>query len=113
MTLLPRPAKPAILLAVFVTLIALPVVWTQQAPWHGIAPALSHAGGSPDETLKPPSVPPGSSTGKSATLPHTNVGRDAFARPTVPDRGQALHVRSHSPAWLLYGRLYLTALLRF
>lgn len=113
MTLLPRPAKSAIILAALVTLIALPVVWTQQAPWHGIAPALSHAGGSPDETLKPPPPPTGSYSGKCAVAPRRDVGSNASARRVVPDSRAALHVQTHSPAWLLYGRLYLTALLRF
>ena len=109
MTLLPRLSKPAVLLAVLFTLLALPVVWTQQAPWHGIAPALSHAGGSPDETLKPPPTP----TGKAACL----------SRPTATDRvkasepagrsGLAVRARVPSPAWVLYGKVYLTVLLRF
>ena len=113
MTHLPRPSKLAIILATLVTLIALPVVWTQQAPWHGIAPALSHAGGSPDETLKPQPVPPGSSTGRCAVVPRRSVEVNASALRTVTNPGPAYHVRTQSPAWLLYGRLYLTALLRF
>ena len=109
MTLLPRPAKLAIFLAVLVTLVALPVVWTQQTPWHGIAPALSHAGGSPDETLNPSSTP----TGKCAAVPRLTSTEERPAHRAMFDARSMSRVRPESPAWLLYGRLYLTALLRF
>lgn len=113
MTHLPRTAKPAIFLALLVALVSLPVVWTQQAPWHGIAPALSHAGGapmggSPDETLKPASSP----TGKFVPRPRLNAPESASTERTVVGARSLHGVRAVNPAWLLYTRLYLTALLR-
>ena len=109
MTYLPRLSKPAVLLAVLFTLLALPVVWTQQAPWHGIAPALSHAGGSPDETLKPPPTP----TGKAAALSRPTATVRLKAYEPAGRAGVAVRVRAQGPAWVLYGKVYLSALLRF
>ncbi len=109
MTHLPRLSKPAVLLAVLFTLLALPVVWTQQAPWHGIAPALSHAGGSPDETLKPPPTP----TGKVAAFNRPTETYRVKANEPAGRAGLAVRVRAPSPAWVLYGKIYLSALLRF
>lgn len=109
MTHLPRLSKPAVLLAVLVTLLALPVVWTQQAPWHGIAPALSQAGGSPDETLKPPSAPPG----RAAMLTRPTATDRVKANQPAGRAGLAVRVRAQGPAWVLYGKIYLSALLRF
>ncbi len=109
MTHLPRPSKTAVLLAVLVTLLALPVVWTQQAPWHGIAPALSHAGGSPDETLKPPPAP----TGKVVLLPRPTSDQRVKTYQPAAHEGLAIRARANGPAWLLYGKVYLSALLRF
>lgn len=73
MRLLPRRALFAAIPAALLVLIALPFTWTDQAPWHGVAPTLSYAGGSPDETLNPPAYPPGTS-GHSA----------AIVRPDIP-----------------------------
>lgn len=109
MTLLPRLSKPAVLLAVLFTLLALPVVWTQQAPWHGIAPALSHAGGSPDETLKPPPSP----TGKVAALNRPTTTVRWKANEPAGRAGVAVRVRVPGAAWVLYGKVYLSVLLRF
>ncbi len=109
MTLLPRLAKPAVFLAVLITLLALPLVWTQQAPWHGIAPALSHAAGSPDETLKPPPSP----TGKVVALNRPTATYRGKADEPAGRAGLAVRVRVPSPAWVLYGKIYLSVLLRF
>ena len=113
MTLLPRTAKAAMTLAALITLVALPVIWTQQAPWHGIAPALSHAGGSPDETLGPTRSRSVTRAGNWAVQPRQVPGTDRASRGVPSGSPPGYHARTESPAWLLYGRLYLTALLRF
>ena len=113
MTLLPRSAKAVMILAALVTLVALPVVWTQQAPWHGIAPALSHAGGSPDETLGPTRTRSAIHAGKWAAAAQEESGTDRTSNLNPLSSPPTSHVRMESSAWLLYERLYLTALLRF
>jgi hypothetical protein len=113
MTLLPRSAKAVMILAALVTLVALPVVWTQQAPWHGIAPALSHAGGSPDETLGPRRTGSVIRDGKSALPTRPASGTVRATSLTPLGSPPTSHIRTESSAWLLYERLYLTALLRF
>jgi hypothetical protein len=109
MTLLPRRICPGLLLATLAIVIALPVTWTDQAPWNGPASALSYAGGSPDETLAPsPSPPQGSSITPKRTM----------SAPTRPGTsGQATRVTTWKDLgrvdWLLVWKFSLTSVLRF
>ncbi|HEY7727017.1 MAG TPA: hypothetical protein VID50_01020 [Candidatus Eisenbacteria bacterium] len=113
MRLLPRRAQRATFLAVLLVLISLPLTWTDRAPWHGIAPTLSRAGGSPDETLNPPPGPPGKPGHASAFLRSgvAATGHRAVVETTVV-RGGAAQALRHGD-WLLFWRVHLTSLLRF
>lgn len=103
MRLLPRPRLEAAILAALLVLIALPVTWTDRAPWHGMTPTLCHAAGSPDETLSPPPTP----TGKhGATL----------VRPDAPQSSGSLDtggLEGMTPdAWGVFLRVTLVSVLR-
>jgi hypothetical protein len=87
MRLLPRRPLPAVVLAALLLLIALPVTWTDHAPWHGIAPALSRAGGSPDETLHPDPYPAAGSR-HSVTIVRPEAERSDRAAVTAPAKGR-------------------------
>lgn len=59
MGLLPRVVRPAVGIAVVLTLISLPTLRTYRIPGSALSPTLAFAsGGSPDETLNPPPAPP-------------------------------------------------------
>jgi hypothetical protein len=106
MRLLPRRIQIVTTLATFLFLLALPVAWTDQAPWHGIAPSLSHAGGSPDETLNPPPTPP-RARGYSARW---TPSQQPVTRVEAP-RGFGID-QLRRGNWLLVLRLQLTSVLR-
>src|SRR3990172_1775472 len=107
MRLLPRRIQIATTLATFLFLLVLPVAWTDQAPWHGIAPSLSHAGGSPDETLNPPPTPPRAKGLNLRSAPAQQV-------PTRVEIGRGFGTDSlRRIDWLLVLRLHLTSVLRF
>lgn len=54
---LPRYAKVALASTFLLAFISLPAILPDRIPGSAIAPTVAWAGGSPDETLKPP-VPP-------------------------------------------------------
>ena len=58
MGLLPRLAKYSFVVAALVALTSLPVPPADRNPGSALTPRLAWAGGSPDETLKPPATPP-------------------------------------------------------
>lgn len=58
---LPRIAKIALASTFLFALTSLPAILPDRVPGSGIAPTAAWAGGSPDETLKPP-VPPRASS---------------------------------------------------
>jgi hypothetical protein len=113
MRLLPRRPLLAAILAALLVLIALPFTWTDQAPWHGIAPTLSYAGGSPDETLNPPAYPPGGSRHSVAIVrPEAQSSeRTVVSAPVVgrPGDARALTRGDYLLAWWIN----VTLLLRF
>jgi hypothetical protein len=110
MNLLPRRLRLATLLATLLIVPALPVTWTDQAPLHGIAPALSHAGGSPDETLNPPSTPPqsGSSVTPKRAPPRPKLSSETTRVTRAVDRSDLSRVD-----WLLVWKISLTSVVRF
>jgi hypothetical protein len=113
MRLLPRRPLLAAVLAALLLLIALPITWTDQAPWHGIAPALSYAGGSPDETLSPPAYPPSGSR-RSATIvrPESqSADRAAVSAPVTGRPGEAYTLTRGD--FVLVWWINVTSLLRF
>lgn len=57
MAFLPRFAKVALASSFLFAFTSLPAILPDRVPGSGIAPTAAWAGGSPDETLKPP-VPP-------------------------------------------------------
>jgi hypothetical protein len=72
MGLLPRAVRPALGVVVVLTLISLPTLRTQRIPGSALSPTVAWAGGSPDETLNPPAVPPKKSS--AMRLGTTQVG---------------------------------------
>ena len=57
MASLPRFAKVALASSFLFALTSLPAIFPDRVPGSGIAPSVAWAGGSPDETLKPPAPP--------------------------------------------------------
>jgi len=110
MTFLPRRYQAATFLAALLMLVALPVTWTDQAPWRGVAPAYCQAGGSPDETLNPPPVPTG-------TTPTTTTRKSTTGRNTLETtRSFSVSVSStelRHVRWLIVWKYSLASLLRF
>jgi hypothetical protein len=120
MTLLPRRFRPGLLLAALAIAIALPVTWTDQAPWTGPAPALSYAGGSPDETLGP--SPTNQQGGSTTTTPPTRRSQPVVTRsltttqsPTTAERfTRGVTARDFARAnCLLVWKFSLASVLRF
>lgn len=62
MGLLPRLLRNAVLASALFTLISLPTLRSHRVPGSALTPTIAWAGGSPDETLKPPDSPPPSTT---------------------------------------------------
>jgi len=58
MSLLPRVSRLAVGILVLLTLISLPTLRSKRNPGSALTPSIAWAGGSPDETLKPPADPP-------------------------------------------------------
>lgn len=56
--LLPRLSKIAVSTLVLLALISLPTLRAVRVPGSALTPSVAWAGGSPDETLKPPDTPP-------------------------------------------------------
>jgi hypothetical protein len=110
MNLLPRRVRLATLLATLLIVLALPVTWTNQAPMHGLAPALSHAGGSPDETLSPTSTPP---QGGSSATPKRAPSRPTLSTGTTPATRTVVRSDLNRVDWLLVWKISLTFVLRF
>jgi hypothetical protein len=110
--LLRRPLLPAVLAALLI-LLALPFTWTERAPWQGIAPTLSYAGGSPDETLSPPAYPPGGSKRWGAIVqPKAGpMDQDAVSTPTAGGRNEVVPLTGGDR--VLFWWVNLTSLLRF
>jgi len=107
MRLLLRRPQQATILAALLFLIALPLTWADRAPWHGIAPTLSYAGGSPDETLGPQPRRAGTIVRAESDGGERTARPVAFYRPAVVVHGLG------SGDWLLLWRINLTSLLRF
>lgn len=83
--LLPRLLRTAVYSLVLLALISLPMSRSSRNPGSALAPSIAWAGGSPDETLKPPdSPPPDSSTKKSAAI--TRTGTTTFQDGLVTHR---------------------------
>ena len=110
MNLLPRRIRPGILLATLAFVLALPVTWSDRAPWHGVAPALSHAGGSPDETLAPPSTPP---QGSSTPTPKRVPSRPTISGPPVRAAGSVAWSDLSKVNWRFVWKTYVASVLRF
>ena len=75
-----RSLRLALSAAMLIVLTALPGVWFTQAPGNAFGPATAWAGGTPDETLNPPPMPPKKSSaltmrhGQSIPTPDTAIG---------------------------------------
>ena len=104
MAFLPRFAKVALASSFLFALTSLPAILPDRVPGSGIVPTTAWAGGSPDETLKPP-VPP---RARSISDVRGNDGatswkelRSAVARLKAADR------------WEFIYRIFLTSTHRF
>lgn len=115
MTLLPRRIRPGILLAILAIVLALPVSWTGWGAWTGPSPALSYAGGSPDETLG--SSPTNQNGTGGTTTKHASA---VMIRATTLERTTS-DLAASSPTkrdfarvnWLIVWKFSLTSVLRF
>ena len=111
MNLLPRRIRPGLFLAILAFVLALPVTWSDRAPWQGIAPSLSHAGGSPDETLTPTPTPPqgAATTAPKRTAPSRRIASESSGRSVGAfgwsDLGKV--------DWQLVWKTYVATVLRF
>ena len=102
---IPRFAKVALASTFLLALTSLPAILPDRIPGSAIAPTVAWAGGSPDETLKPP-VPPRarSISDLRGTDLDPSAGRSlrtAIARLKGADR------------WEFFYRLFLTSTHRF
>ncbi len=94
MGLLPRVVRPAVGVAVVLTLISLPTLRTHRIPGSALSPTLAYAsGGSPDETLNPPPVP----TKKAAAM---RLGTTQIGAPVQSSKLTALE------RWEIYYRVF-------
>ena len=106
MASLPRFAKVALASSFLFAITSLPAILPDRVPGSGIAPTVAWAGGSPDETLKPP-VPPRArsiSDGRGTDLDGATSWkalRSAVARLKGADR------------WEFIYRIFLTSTHRF
>jgi len=70
-----RSLHYAMFVLVFFAIAVLPGNWTSQLPGSPFGPATAWAGGTPDETLNPPPIPPqAGSHAKTPTRPVYQVG---------------------------------------
>jgi hypothetical protein len=110
MGLLFRYRRVALLIALSVALFLVSSTWSPHGSglWPAATPAW--AGGSPDETLNPPTQPPGKATTRNTDESDLTAGAkldsDGAVR-TAPSRG-----RTWLDRWTLVWRLYWTSRLR-
>lgn len=103
---IPRFAKIALATSFLLALTSLPAILPDRVPGSGIAPATAWAGGSPDETLKPPAPPRARSISDPGRVDLNGVTswkavRSAVARLKGADR------------WEFFYRVILTSTHRF
>lgn len=101
MGLLRRLATIGLAVALLIALTSLPTLRTNRITGSVLAPAVAWAGGSPDETLKPPSQPPPQRAGAVVSVDlSSNRVAEQPARLSFVER------------WLLLYRVYLASVLR-
>jgi hypothetical protein len=108
MGLLRRFATIALAVALLVALTSLPALRFNRTSGSALAPSLAWAGGSPDETLKPPSQPP---TQKSRAI-DVRIERTSDPATSRGTRDAGAKRLSHIERWLLIYRVYLASVLR-
>lgn len=116
MTLLPRRIRPGIVLALLAIVLALPVTWTDRAPWTGPTPALSYAGGSPDETLgsSPTNQNGGGTTTTTKRAAAMTIRSTTMERTTYDPMTRVLTKRELTRVnWLLVWKFSLASVFRF
>jgi len=106
MSLLSRFLKLALLLFVLLTLTAISGTWSPHSSgsWLSVTPAWAT---SPDETLKPPSNPPGGN--RSAAL-HGQQSAQRGVTSVVSARTQAISIHTR---FVIVWRIALASVLRF
>ena len=102
MGLLRRLATIGLAVALLIALTSLPTLRMNRTTGSALAPATAWAGGSPDETLKPPSQPPSQRASGYVVQVDLSVGR-------VSEQPVRL---SLAERWLLLYRVYLASVLR-
>ena len=84
-----RSLRLALSATMLIVLTALPGVWFTQVPGNAFGPATAWAGGTPDETLSPPPMPPKKSGAlsmrrdNSIPTPGTAIGDRIERRTTI------------------------------
>ena len=100
---LPRFAKVALASTFLLALTSLPATLEDRIPGNGVAPTIAWAGGSPDETLKPPEPP------RARAL---NTHETDFDR-TSSEFGSAFARLKGADRWEFVLRIILTSTHRF
>ena len=103
---LPRFAKIALASALLIALASLPAVDSNRIPGSGISPTMAWAGGSPDETLKPP-VPP-----KTRSISKAR-GNDLESAASWKALRSAVARLKGADRWEFFTRVILTSTHRF
>ena len=105
--LLPRGSRVAVLALAVLTLISLPTLRAHRNPGNALTPSIAWAGGSPDETLKPPDGPPPS---RSASI--TRLGATATDARTLGTQ-RAVTRLTALQRWHIFVSVFRTFATRF
>lgn len=108
--LLPRVLRLAVLTLALLTLISLPTLRAQRNPGSALTPSIAWAGGSPDETLKPPDQPPPSTPLKASSVTRLGTSSTDAVRVGVDRRYTRLTALQR---WQIFVSVFRTFATRF
>lgn len=108
--LLPRRSRVAVLTLALLTLISLPTLRIERIPGNALTPSIAWAGGSPDETLKPPDAPPTTTPPKSAAI--TRLGYSGTDATTLGTKRSTTRLTALQ-RWQLFVSVFRTFATRF
>jgi hypothetical protein len=108
--LLPRSSRVAVLTLALLTVISLPTLRIDRTPGSALTPSIAWAGGSPDETLKPPDSPPTTTPPKSAAI--TRIGYTGMNATTIGTNRSTMRLTALQ-RWQLFVSVFRTFATRF
>lgn len=108
--LLPRSTRVAVLTVALLTLISLPALRIDRNMGSALTPSIAWAGGSPDETLKPPDAPPTTTPPKSAAV--TRLGYTGMDATTIGTK-QSITRLTALQRWHIFVSVFRTFATRF